>query len=445
MNITMKRMPWVLGLVLSVILLVPGGVRAADENDILQLEKQLIQKESELLEPELRLDTLLVERAKLDGVGGWFQGSKKKELERQIGEQTALIDRLAREMAALQKQVQDMVFAVGQTYEKNGDYRKAIEYYLKVKNQDDKVRFRIASCYKALKEYELAIQWILKMARTDANALEIVDCYKLDGRMKEAVYWLFQILEPIDGNPAELTALDLIERYNYPNRPLDYPNFNQRLSDVYLAKAVFYYKKDFAVARADYQKAINLIAGNAEPKSVSLGILARYQNEYKVALDILDQQREAAERYYENKLREAKTAYDEAEYRYRRAQRDAEDEYARRLEWARRDMEKAERDLRALEAQASPSAELLAQARQRVQYTRDQYYYLVNNRNRFIEEYVRPARREMEEAMERYNEIVSNRTRIIENYIAPYKAKVAAAKEAFELMRSLHEAVYGMR
>ena len=39
---------------------------------------------------------------------------------------------------------------------------------------------------------------------------------------------------------------------------------------------------------------------------------------------------------------------------------------------------------------------------------------------------------------------ISGRSRIIENYIAPYKANVRSAKEAFELMRSLHEAVYGL-
>jgi len=435
---------WFLGALTLGILLVPSHSWAADENEIAQLEKQLIQKETELLEPEMKLDTLIVERAKLDGVGGWFSGGKKKELERQMAEQSTQIGKIHGEMVTLQKQVQEVVFAVAFTFEKKGEFRKAIEYYLKVDNQDDKIRFRIASCYKALKEYEQAIQWILKMARSDANILEMVDCYKLDGRMKEAIYWLFQILEPIDGNPAELTALQLIETYTYPAKPSDYPNFNQRLSDVYLAKAVYNYKSDYAQARTDYQKAVSLIAGNDDPKSVSMGILSRYQNEYQVALNILDQQRDAAERYYENMLREAKARYDDADQRYRRAQRDAEDEYSRRLDYTRREMERSEQELRQLQQQASPSADLIAQAQEKVRTARNQYQYTVNNRYNFIEEYIRPAKRDLDEAMNHYNDVVSGRSRIIENYIAPYKANVRSAKEAFELMRSLHEAVYGL-
>jgi len=62
--------------------------------------------------------------------------------------------------------------------------------------------------------------------------------------------------------------------------------------------------------------------------------------------------------------------------------------------------------------------------------------------NSFVDEYIRPAKRELDESMNHYNEVVSSRSRIIGNYITPYKAKVEAAKEAFELMRALHEAVF---
>ncbi|HNV72210.1 MAG TPA: hypothetical protein PKO06_21055, partial [Candidatus Ozemobacteraceae bacterium] len=219
-------------------LLMPVSTQAATEAEIEQLEKQLIQKESQLLEPELKLDKLVVERAKLDGMGGWFQGSKKKELDRQIAEAESSINRTYSEMKGLQKQVQDTVFAVAQTYEGKGQYLKAIEYYLKIENQDDRIRFRIATCYKQAQDYPSAIQWFLKLSRTDQNLLEVVDCYKLAGNLKDTFYWLFQILEPIDLNAAEVAALELIEKYDYPAKKIDYPNFDQRLSDVYLSKAV---------------------------------------------------------------------------------------------------------------------------------------------------------------------------------------------------------------
>ncbi|MBI3038440.1 hypothetical protein HYY75_05230, partial [bacterium] len=329
--------------------------------------------------------------------------------------------------------------------EKKGEYKKAIEYYLKVENQNDKVVFRIATCYKCLKDFETAIQWFLKMPRYDQNLLEVVDCYKLDSRIKEAIYWLFIILEPLEGNSAELTALKLIEEYTYPGKKTDYPNFNQRLSDIYIAKAVLNYQKDFSQARSDYGKAISLLANGADPKGVSLGVLSRYQNNYKGAMDILEQQREAAERYFENLLREAQDCYNRAEDRYRRAQREAENEYSRRLEQTRRDLYLAECELERLQKEASPSAQLIEQARHNVECKRNDYHNIVNNHNMIVEDYVRPYRREMEEAMQKYRDISNSRTKIIENYIGQYKRKVEEAKRAFELIRNLHESVYGLR
>lgn len=427
---------------LVVCLFVPGLLIGATEADIEKIEHQLIQKEMDLLEPELKLDTYLVERSKLDGMSGWFQGKKKKEVERMIGEAEAEISRLHRDMVGLQQEIQKAVYAVAQTLEQKGDYRKAIEFYLKVENQDDKVKFRIATCYKALKEYEDAIQWFLKVSRTDQNLLEVVDCYKLDRRMKEAVYWLFNILEPINGNDAEVTALQLIETYDYPNRRTDYPDFFQRLSNVYLSRAVLFHQKNFAQARDDYRKAVSLIA-NGDPKAVSLEIVARYQSDVQVAMDILAQQRDAAERHYEGMLNEARSRHEHAERRYRHAQQEAEGEYVRRLGQVRQDLDRAERELERLQKQASPSAQLIDEAQRRVRQSRDQYQYVMSNRQTIIEEHVRPYRREVEEAMREYRRIVDDRPRIIENYIAPYKSNVEKARQALDIIRSLHQGAFG--
>jgi chromosome segregation ATPase len=443
-RMTSARVLTVLTILGALFFVALSPVFAADENDIAVLENELIKRETALLEPELKLDRLLVDRAKLDGMGGLFQGSKKKALEKQMEECQGQIDAMYREMAALQKRIQDMVFAVAQTYEQKGDFRKAIEYYLKIKNQTDAVKFRLASCHKSLKEYEQAIQWLLKMARTDQNLLEVVDCYRLDGRPRDAIYWLFQILEPFEGNGAEKVALDLIERVEYSGKKTDYPDFAQRLSNVYLRKAVLNYKSDFGQARVDYEKAVQVLAGpTGEPRLVSFGIVSRFHNEYKAAIDMLEQQRVAAERNYEQRLRDAKQRYDETERRYRYSQSEAENEYLRRLDQARRDMERAEFDYNQLQKQASPSAELIDQAQRRVKQTRDNYQYIVQSRQQIIEEHVRPYRREMERAMDEYRDLVSRRTQIIEGYIAPYRQRVADAQYFFEMIRALHEAGYG--
>jgi len=424
-------------------LFVPAFVQAADENDIIAIEKQLIQKEQSILEPELKLDKLIVERAKLDGMGGWFQGSKKKEIERQMGECETSINQMEGEMNSLRRQIQQAVYAVASTYEQKGEYKKAIEFYLKVSPQTNEVVYRIAMCHKSLKDYEQAIAWLLRLPASDPTSLEVVDCYKLSGRMKEAIYWLFRVIEPIDGNPAELTALDLIEKYDYSGRLTDYPDFFQRLSNAWIAKAIRNHPKDYNTARADYTKAITLISQNSDPKTVSFGVMSRFQNEYGVAMDILNQQRDAAERNYQDRLNNAKRDYDFASDRFRRAQYDADQEYNRRLEEARRQVHQADEEYRRLQQQASPSADLIERARQNAEYARNQYNYVASRRLEIIDEYMRPYRREMDEAMNRYQDLMNRRGQIIEEYIAPYKRNVENAKYWYEVIRNLHEAVYG--
>lgn len=414
---------------------------AATPADIEVLEKQLIQKETELLEPELNLDKYLVDRAKLDGVGGWFQGKKKKELEKRIATCESEISRIYGDMKGLQNQIQKVVFEVAETLEKKGDYKQAIEYYLKVENQTNTVIYRIGYCYKRLKEYENAIQWFLRMTRTDQNLLEVVDCYKLDKRIKEAISWLFKILEPIDGNPAEEIALKLIEEYDYSGKKHDYPDFNERLSDIYISRAVRFYQKDFNQAKSDYRKAASLLNKNS-PESASLNIVSKYQDQYRIAMDILSRQREAAERHYESLLRDAKEEYDQRKRRYYHAEREAEMEYSRQLDTVKESLRRAQGELEALQKQASPSAQLIANAKQKLEETRRNYQYVQSHRSNIIEDYLRPYRRDMDHALREYENIMDRRREIIEEYIAPYKRKVAEAQHAFEMIRNLHEAAF---
>lgn len=415
---------------------------AADENDIIRLEKELIQKETDLLTPELDLDKYLVERAKLDGMGGLFQGSKKKALDQKIEASQGQIDRIYSDMKSLQGQIQEMVYQVATTFEKQGDYQKAINYYLKVNNQTDAVKLRIASCFKALADYQSAIQWFLKMARTDANLLNVVECYRLDGRMKESLHWLFEILEPLDGNAAEMTAFQLIEA-EYPGKKVDYPDFNQRLSDIYIRYALLNYQKDFSLAKQAYHKAITLLAENKDPRDVSFEMVVRHQSALQGALDMLQQQREAAERNYESMLRDARYDLERAEDRLRREMREAEIQYQTALDQARRDLDRAERELEKMEKQASPSVELIQQAKNQVQRARQQYSYVSQNRQQIIEDHVRPYRHAVRETRDKYQHIMDSRFQIIEDYIRPYKARVDEAKRMLDLIRTLHDAAFG--
>lgn len=430
------------GILSAGLIVVPAINYAAEEKDIAELEKQLIQKEMQLLEPELRLDQLHKERAKYDGASGWFQGKKKKALDAEISANDGKVDTMYREMKTVSEQVQKMVFDVAYTFEKHGQFQKAIEYYLKVENRNDKIRYRIASCFKSMQDFQQAIKWLLEMSRTDDNLLEVVDCYKLDGRMKESIYWLFEILEPYSGNSAELTALNLIEEYNYTNKQLDYPDFARRLSDVYLVKATQAYQSNFVQATKDYKKAVELLANDMgeSPSMVSFSILDRSQNDYRAAMEILDRQKEAAERNFEDRVRRARDDIEEAERKLRHAQRDAERDYEYRLNNAQDTFKRAQQKLQEVKANTAATPEEIQRAESRVQQAQRDLRHVQENRQEIIRDYLRPYQRDVREARDAYDTLLSRRTQIIEEYIAPYKRKVAEAKASYERIRAMHEA-----
>ncbi len=420
----------------------PFMAGAAEEKDIEELEKKLISVETQLLEPELRLDKLQQERSKYDGASGWFQGSKKKALDSEIEKNEALVSEKYSEMKSTAQQVQKMVFDVAYAFEKRGNYDKAIEYYLKVENRTDEVRARIASCFKAKKDYHQAIKWLLEMSRTDNNLLEVVDCYKLDGSMREAVYWLFEILAPWSGNSAELAALDLIEQYNYPQRPQDYPDFFKRLSDVYLTKAIDAYDSNFLQASKDYRKAVDLLSQdlNETPQLVSFSIVERHQNDYRVALEILDRQREAAERNFEDRVRRARDEIERAEDSLRRARHDADRDYENRLRNAEHNVKRAQDRLNELSKVTTTPPEEIERARRNLENANRELQDIRRNRDRIIRDYLRPYEHEVRTARDDYDNLLANRTRIIEEYIAPYKRKVAEVKKSLDRIKAMHDA-----
>ena len=420
----------------------PFMAGAVEEKDIEELEKKLISVETQLLEPELRLDKLQQDRSKYDGASGWFQGSKKKALDSEIAKSEALANEKYSEMKSTAQQVQKMVFDVAHAFEKHGQFEKAIEYYLKVENRTDEIRNRIAACYKAKKDYQQAIKWLLEMSRTDSNLLEVVDCYKLDGSMREAVYWLFEILAPWSENSSELTALKLIEEYNYPQRPNDYPDFYKRLSDIYLTKAIKAYDGNFLQASKDYRKAVELLANdmNETPQLVSFSILERHQNDYRVALEILDRQREAAERNFEDRVRQARNDIEVAEDRLRRARHDADRDYENRVRNAEQNVKRAQDRLNELTKNTATPPEELERAKRNLENANRELQDVRRNREQIIRDYLRPYERDVRSARDDYDRLLSNRTQIIEEYIAPYKRKVAEVKNSLERIKAMHDA-----
>ena len=472
---------------------VPFSVSGAQVNDIEKLERQLIEIETKLLESGLKVDILQEDRSKYDGISGLFKGKKKKAIEAKIREENKTIKELGNTSKKIAAQVQKKVYDVAYTFEQNGQYKKALEFYFKVEKQTDKVKERIAICYKGMKDYPQAIKWFLSLPKTDSNLLRVVDCYKLDKKIKEAVYWLFEIIENLDENAAEEKALKLIEQYDYPARKKDYPQFFQRLADVYTEKSTRAYSKDFNKSSKYYRKAVDLLAQDSDLSSeeISSNILKRHYNKHQTALEILDRQKVAAERNYQDKLRRARADLDEALRRLDRAKVDAENDYnyqlsdaqdkvqrARRnlsnltssgiVEKAQRNLEKAigeaerayiqklsnadaaivkaNNKIEELKKDAATTPEQLQRAKQRLLEAQQDQQELKQNHDSIIKKHLAPyrdairnakdqiqrAERRVRQARDDYEYILRNRTSIINKFLQPYREKVRRADDYHE-------------
>lgn len=415
-------------------------------SSIAELENIFIEKDSQLINYELKLDTLYEEQHQFDGFAGFFRRifrrRQKRDLDNEINQTRVDLEKQYTKLKSIQNQIQQKIFDVALSYENNGQYKKAIKYYLKVQNINDKVKLRIATCYKALQKYDIAISWLMRMRRDDNIRLKIANCHKLAGNMRQAIHWLFEILERFNGNSAEEEALVLIESYDYPQKNQHYPRFYNRLADIYINRADHFYSSNFSKASGSYLKAVNILADyqNKDPRMVSFEILSDYQSKYHRALEILDRQRRAAEQNFEDRVRRARNEVDDAQRAYRRAQHDAERHYDNRYVSAEAQLRRHENRLRDLKSSSNPSQIEIDRLTNLVNDAQRDLDYVRRNRATIIRSYLSSYQHRLDRARNSYDNLLANRTSIIEQAIAPYKHTAERYRRQVDRIKTLHDA-----
>ncbi len=419
---------------------------SSEVDGIVELEQKLIAQEKRLLEAELKQDKAIVENWKFRGILGWLNGlfasTEKKALEALLMETEQSIKREFAGMKASEGSLQQEVFNVGLSFENKGEFAKAIEFYKKVVQKDDKVLLRIATCYQKLKDFSEAIVWYLKMQKTDANFLYVVECYWEATQNKDAITWLFRILEPYNKNAAELKALELMDRYEYASRDSDFPGFSTRLSDVYLNKALAYFTESSEVAALDYRRAVNLRASGQDAQSISMQIVQWYLNKVDEARNTLEEKRGEAFEHFEYLLRQAEQKISREKDRLRDAEMQAMRDYEYALDRSRRELSEARLHLDDVQKNQATTPEQLTYAQKRLRNAEYRLQDLMNNRIRFIEEEISPYMEKLERAQREYNQLIQNRAQIIEDYIAPYKRALKASEDDEKVIRRLHQMIF---
>jgi len=410
---------------------------------IAELEGKLLRTEREMLESELKKDQAIVELWEYRGIGGWFHGKEKKALKKVIREQTHQTDSAFDEIQKLEREIQSAVFEAGYSLEQKGEFEKALEFYFQVERKTDEVKLRIASCYKGLGEFETAITWVLKMTHSDQNFLHVVELYHLAGNLKEAVGWLFRILRPLDGNPSEDKALELIELYDYEGREHDFPMFHAELSDVYVSRALNHYSSDFEQAKIAYQKAAALRSqeGGSE-KSASRNIVRIFRDQMREAREILENKRKDAQEHYQYKVRRADEEVQRRERRLNEEYDRARRSFQHALYQGQEEVKRARRRWERVQRDPNSTAQQMDQAKIRYDDSKRRYRRLQNSRDEYIEEQIRPYRAKLRRAREDHRRVVNSRSEIIEGYIEQYRRNLSNAERRFEQIEELHHGVF---
>lgn len=400
-------------------------VSASLQDDIGEYENKLATAEEALFAIELELDELYEKRSGYDGVDCWFDRQKStRELDSQIAKQELEANKLAGEVKKLSNKIQSVVYEIAKDYESDENYEKAVEYYLKNTVYTDKIKERIAFCYKQQKDYSKAIRWLLELPETDLNLLEVVEYYFESGLNKEAYYWIFKILEPFSNNASELEAFKLAEEHEYQNLLRDYPDYYRRLSEAYIQKAYLNNAKSHDKAVIDYQKATELRAkGLNKPKAdVKSLIKAELEQKHLIAEEIYKIQKIAVKDNMEDRQRSAEAKVEEAENNLKVAQEEASKYYDDKLTKLKSDIISAEANMKEVYANKASTLREKDLARREVDNLVRHLERITTSKNLILRDYVSLEEVRLREARNLLKRLNSNRGTSIEKYLTPYKA-----------------------
>ncbi|MCK5687526.1 hypothetical protein KAJ27_25555 [bacterium] len=427
-----------------------SGLLTASQGEIANLIKKLDQLDSSLYDVEFKLDGLYKERMEYDGAGGWFNGifhkKAKKKLEKKMKEAETGVSSTYGEMQQIRKTIQKKIYAVAFEYEKSGDYQSAIEWYLKLAQITNNVKFRIGSCYKKAKDYSKALKWFFELPRDDNNLYEIADCYELWNKPKDAFQWYMDVLKQFNNTDIELRALNKLETMEYPGKAADYPQYKRFVSDTYVLKAFMNFQPNMALAKQDFLKASKYFKEYSNLKSDRVAgesIVMRYRHKWEEAMQILEEQRYHAEDYYQNKLDHAQREYDYACQEYDDGLRQAENDYHYELQELKRQHNYYRQEAEQYKKEGRTPEEIASAVKWAEHYKREhrnlQQPYA---HERFVQDSVSYEREERESANAEYQRIVRNRRQIIDDYLRPYRSRVNESNKRFKTIEMLYQQAF---
>ncbi len=437
-------------IIIVLTIVVFSGLLTASQGEISNLIKKLDQLDSSLYDVEFKLDGLYKERMEYDGAGGWFNGvfhkKAKKKLEKKITEAETGVSSTYGEMQQIRNTIQKKIYEVAFEYEKSGDFKSAIEWYLKLGQITNNVKFRIGSCYKKAKDYSKALKWFFELPRDDNNLFEIADCYELWNKPKDSFQWYMDVLKQFNNTDIELKALNKLETMEYPGKASDYPQYKRFISDVYVLKAFMNFQPNMALAKEDFLKASRYLKEYSNLKSdrdAGESIVMRYRQKWEEAMQILEEQRYHAEDHYQNLLNDAQRKYDHACRQYDHKLREAENSYRRKLEELKRQHMEYRKKAEKYKQEGRTPEEIASAVKWAEHYKREhrnlQQPYA---HERYVQDAVRYEREERERANEKYQRIVRTRRQIIDDYLRPYRNRVSDSNKRFKTIEMLYQQAF---
>ena len=440
-------------LIIFGLVLVNVTVAAASESELTGLLQELKAKERELYSPEFAYDGCLQQYWKFDGAGGWlgqtiFNRRAFKKLKKDMAKKEATVNRIKSELTILKKKIQNKVYEIAYSYEINGEYQKAIQWYLKLDRINDDVKFRIATCYKLGQEYADALKWFFDISgRGDEVKYEIAETYELWGKVKDAVVWYFKVCDTFSESESDRKALAKLESMDYSDLLNDFPDFYRKLSDIFIDRVFFHHESNPSTCLESYRRAAEVYAlhlGIESDRGASKKIVARYRQLYQKAKEVLREQEERAVDHYEEKLWKARRKYDRAKDEYEVELKEAKYEYSRKLNELFHQWRRYDNQYEQYKSEEGRTAEEIASAKRWRDHYEREYRRMQSPiaMERYIDDYVEDEKEAMDRAKDNWEKIAYRREEIIQDYLKPYKRDLEKARDTYDIIRDLHEEAY---
>lgn len=325
---------------------VPTSMTDSQLLGILEKEKDSQAAEEQILQYAFEIDDLIAARSKL----GLLDLKEKSRIDKRMEElKGSLIPAAKNQVNGNTAAIRNSLLELADRATQKGEFKRTIALMDAYGLRDDKSIWRYGNAYQGLKEYDKAIaqyKGLTGSATMSEKAWNgIAECQHQQGKDADSLASLLKVLEGFHNTREELDALAKIDQWKLMRLASSDPSLPDKVSDIYISKAMLNNGNAHPQAVKDYGKAVDVRANGGSKAEASRNILAAASNVQAANSQALDRSRQAADQRFMLERERARGSVEAWQASYDRAVSNARSDYQSDLSAKRKALDEARRDL----------------------------------------------------------------------------------------------------